>query len=321
ATGYNSQADDVKLAPGATTAQNFALAQTGRPIPCTGVGTTLSLPSPAVVGTPVTISSTAYGCPSPLYEFWVRTPDLVWHLTVPYGTASMYNWKTLDTQIGNYILDVLVKNTGSLGAYDAYASIPYSMQLCDTPTLSTGAATSPYASGSGPITLTASASCFGGAQYEFWYQDPAAAFHLIGSSYGAGNTAQWSADFKAGSYNLLVEVRPLGSTANYAGYKFLAFTLSGCGAPTLAPDKGSPQAHGTPITWTAVATCSGTANYKFYVQSPAGVFALARDWNATNTFLWTPTTAGTYHVQLWVRNAGAVNDLYDNYTTMAFTIT
>src|SRR4029077_17159839 len=160
----------------------------------------------------------------------------------------------------------------------------------------------------------------GGAQYEFWYQDPAAAFHLIGSGYGAATTAQWSADFKAGSYNLLVEVRPLGSTANYVSYKFLAFTLSGCGAPTLGPDKTSPQVAGTQVTWTSVRTCSGAANYKFCIQSPAGGFAQARDWNATNTFLWTPTTAGTYHVQVWVRNDGALNDLYDNYTTMPFTL-
>jgi phosphatidylinositol-3-phosphatase len=321
ATGYNSQTDAISLAPGATTTQNFTLPQSGSTIPCTGVGTTVSPPS-AIAGTPVTVMANASGCPSPLYEFWVRTPDLVWHLTQSYGTASTYIWNTLDTQIGNYILEVLVKNTGSLGAYDAFASIPYSMPLCDTPTLSTGAATSPYASGSGPITLTASANCAGGAQYEFWYQDPAAAFHLIGSGYGAGNTAQWSADFKAGSYNLLVEVRPVGSSAAYVTYKFLAFTLTGCGAPTLAPDKTSPQPHGTLVTWTATVTCSGTPNYKFYVQSPAGVWTLARDWSATATFPWTsPAIAGTYHVQLWVRDAGALNDLYDNFTTMTFTIT
>jgi hypothetical protein len=238
-----------------------------------------------------------------------------------YSSSNTFNWNSLDTQIGSYTLEVLVKNTGSLGAWDAYTTIPYSMQLCTTPTLSTGAATSPYASGAGAITLTGSATCAGGTQYEFWYQDPAGVFHLIGSGYGAGNTAQWSADFKAGNYNLLVEVRPVGSTAAFVTYKFLAFTLTGCGAPTLAPDKTSPQVAGTLITWTATVTCSGTPNYKFYVQSPAGVWTLARDWNATNTFSWTPTTPGTYHVQVWVRNAGAVNDLYDNFTTMAFTIT
>ena len=73
---------------------------------------------------------------------------------------------------------------------------------------------------------------------------------------------------------------------------------------------------------TGVQTCAlPISNYKFYVQSPAGVFTLAHDWSATATLPWTPTTPGTYHVQVWVRNAGAVNDLYDNYTTMAFTIT
>src|SRR4029077_18600120 len=184
--------------------------------PCT-TPTLVASPSstPQVAGTPVLLTATTTCGTTPLYQFWVVTPDHVFHMLHDYSSSATSNWATFDTQIGNYTLEVLVKNTGSLGAYDAFTTIPYSMQVCDTPTLNTGGATSPYASGSGPITLTASASCFGGAQYEFWYQDPAAAFHLIGSGYGAGNTAQWSADFKAGSYNLLVEVRPLGSTANY----------------------------------------------------------------------------------------------------------
>src|SRR5262249_19406217 len=153
---------------------------------------------PQIAGTPVLLTATSTcGAPPPLFKFWVRTPDLVWHMVQDYSSTNTYNWTTLNTQIGSYILAVWVKNTGSLGAYDNLASIPYSMQFCTVPTLTDGTGAS-YPSGAGPLTLTANAGCMGGAQYSFWYKDPAGAFHPI-QAYSAANTAIWNADFKAGA--------------------------------------------------------------------------------------------------------------------------
>jgi hypothetical protein len=277
---------------------------------------------PQIAGTPVMLTaSTTCGAPPPLYQFWVRTPDLAWHLGQDYSTTPTYNWTTLDTQIGDYLLEVLVKNTGSLGAYDNFTSIPYSMQLCNAPTLSAGAASSPYASGSGAITLTATGTCAGGTQYQFYFEDPSSVWHLIGAGYSSSTTATWNADYRAGTYTLLVEIRPVGSIATYVSYTKVPFTLTGCGVPTLTSDLASPQVAGTTVHWTATATCSGTPQFQFYIRSPAGVWTLAQDWGASNTFAWTsPTTTGTYLVEVLVRNSGAAEELYDYYLSVPFTL-
>jgi hypothetical protein len=282
--------------------------------------------SPQVAGTPVTLTAATTCGTTPQYQFWVETPDIVLHKVQDYSTTATYNWNSLNTQIGNYILFVLVKNTGSLGAYDAYTTMPYSMVLCSTPTLSTGAAISPYVSGSGAITLTATGSCFGGTQFAFFYQvagkNTTNVWHVIGSGYAAGNTATWNADYKAGVYTLQVDLRPVGSSASFVTYAAIPFQLTGCGAPALAPSPASPQVAGTTVTWTATVGCTGTPQYQFFVHSPAGVWTLAQPWSAASTFSWiSPNTAGAYAVQVWVRNAGASEDLYDDYVAAPYTLT
>jgi hypothetical protein len=276
--------------------------------------------SPQIAGTPVMLTATTTCGTTPLYQFWVQTPDLVLHKVQDYSAANTYNWNSLNTQIGSYLLYVLVKNTGSLGSYDAYKTLPYSMQLCNTPTLSTGAATSPYASGSGPITLTATGTCAGTTEYQFYYFDTA--WHLI-QAYSATSTASWKADYRAGNYTLLVESRPVGSTAGFITYITKAFILSGCSLTSLGADKTSPQVAGTIVTWTATAgTCSGSPQFQFWVQAPSGVWTKVQSYGAPNTFTWaSPTTAGTYGIQVWVRNTGANDDLYDNYLSATYSLT
>jgi hypothetical protein len=275
--------------------------------------------SPQIAGTPVLLTATTTCGTTPLYQFWVATPDHVLHMLHDYSTSATYNWTTLDTQIGSYTLEVLVKNTGSLGSYDAYKTLPYSMQLCTAPTLSTGTATSPYTSGSGAITLTATGTCEGTTQYQFYYFDTA--WHLI-QAYSATTTATWNADYKAGNYTLMAEIRPLGSTAAFVTYITKAFVLNGCSLASVATDKASPQVAGTTVTWTPTpGTCSGTPQYQFWVLSPAGVWTKSQVYGVSNTFIWfSPTTPGTYTVQVWVRNSGANEDPYDNYLSATFVL-
>lgn len=291
--------------------------------PCTAPALTPSVVSPQVARTPVTLTAnTTCGAPPALYQFWVKTPDLVWHMVQPYGPSNTYNWATFNTQIGSYLLEVLVKNTGALGAYDSFTNIPYSLVPCTAPTLSTGAATSPYISGSGAITLTATGSCAGGTQFEFFYQDTAKAWHVMGSGYGISTTAPWQADYKAGSYQFQVAIRPVGSAASYVTYNVIPFTLTGCGAPTMSPDNPSPQLAGTTINWTAAVVCTGTPQYSFFVKSPAGVWSMGQNWGPSATFPWpSPMTTGTYTIDVQVRNAGALHDVYDNYLTATYSLT
>ena len=59
----------------------------------------------------------------------------------------------------------------------------------------------------------------------------------------------------------------------------------------LHPSAASPQAIGTPVTWTARATDSGAGplTFQFSVQSPGGSFLVVRDFNvgSKGSKLWT----------------------------------
>ena len=76
-----------------------------------------------------------------------------------------------------------------------------------------------------------------------------------------------------------------------------------------------PQLAGTPVQWNATATCTGTPEFSFFVKSPAGVWTTIQNWGPLATVIWSsPTTKGTYTVDVQVRNQGANEDVYDNYT-------
>jgi len=215
-----------------------------------------------------------------------------------------------------------VRNAGANeDPYDNNTAVAYFVSTCRTPTLSASAA-SPYVSGSGPITLTATGQCGGGTEFQFYYKDPSNGWHIMGNGYGSSNTALWNADYSAGNYVLEVDIRPVGSSASWVTYYDLPFTLSGCGVPSLTPDLPSPQSPGTTVRWTASVSCTGTPQYLFYVRTPAGVWTIMQPYGASNTFTWsTPPTGGSYLVQVDVRNAGANEDPYDNNTAVAFTLT
>ena len=74
---------------------------------------------------------------------------------------------------------------------------------------------------------------------------------------------------------------------------------------SLSADKVSPQVAGTTITWTCVASDpdgTGDLLYQFWILDPASGWVVGRAWSSSNTWAWTPTSAGTYYVQVWVRD-------------------
>ena len=77
----------------------------------------------------------------------------------------------------------------------------------------------------------------------------------------------------------------------------------------------------TPVTWTATASGGATPyTYKFWVFN-GSTWSVGRDWNASNTWNWTPAVAGTYTVQVWVRNSGSTANSDASRTSASFVVT
>jgi hypothetical protein len=89
----------------------------------------LSPPSgSATVGTPVTFSETAAGCPNPAYEPWLQYPDGTWHLMQPFSSGSTWTWSTTGFQRGTYVVHMWANNqNSSYRAFQTFGSSTYTL--------------------------------------------------------------------------------------------------------------------------------------------------------------------------------------------------
>jgi cytochrome c peroxidase len=76
-------------------------------------------------------------------------------------------------------------------------------------------------------------------------------------------------------------------------------------AVSLNPTLASPQAAGTPITFTATRIGgSGVYEYRFWLNSGTG-FEIVKDYLSENTWTWTPVAGGAYDILVDMRNVGS----------------
>jgi len=95
---------------------------------CPSVSDSASPPDSSPVGTTVTITASAPGCPNPQYEFWVLAPgSSLYTLAQPYGSSATFTWNTTGLAKGLYRINVWVRDassagtgSNSYGSWDAY---------------------------------------------------------------------------------------------------------------------------------------------------------------------------------------------------------
>ena len=175
------------------------------------------------------------------------------------------------------------------------------------------------------ITFTATASNgVAPYQYQWWVYNGTT--WSVGQAWSPSNTFAWTPT-APGSYILQAWVRSNGSTADAPeAYRQATYTITApppLAVTNLAPDKASPQALGTSITFTATAT-NGVAPYQYKWWLFNGTtWSIGQAWTTSNTFAWTPTAPGSYTLQVWARNAGTTTDTPEAYRQLAsaYTVT
>jgi subtilisin family serine protease len=282
---------------------------------------------PVAAGTPITWTTTSSGGVSPVqYEFWVEAPSVGWTLVQGYGASNTLSWTP--TAGGTYRVQAWARSAGSSASHDAYSSV-VSFTVTGTAAL---ALTPPAANVSFPVAagtpITWSTAASGGVtpiQYEFWVETPSGGWTLLGG-YGPNDSVIWT-PIGGGAYRIQAWARNSGSSTVYDAYSsVVSFTVTGTPAPAvtgLAASVTLPAAAGTPMTWTATVT-GGTAplQYAFWLEIPGVGWSLLQGYSTSNTTApWTPSIAGSYRIQVWVRNDGSTAP-YDAYSGLvAFTIT
>jgi cell wall-associated protease len=87
--------------------------------PCTSVSASTQPGSPQAVGTPITITASAAGCPNPRFEFWILPPGGSWTIMQAYSSTSTFSWNTTPPA-GTYYYSVWGRDASSSASYDAY---------------------------------------------------------------------------------------------------------------------------------------------------------------------------------------------------------
>ena len=240
------------------------------------------------------------------FKFFVNNGSS-WSLGQDWSTSNTWVWRP--TVPGTYNFQVWARNAGSSATFDAWRpagpvsiSAPPALSLTGmSPNLS-----SPVAAGS-HVTWTATATGGTGPYtYKFFVYDGST--WTMGQDWSSSNTWTWTPP-GPGTYNFQVWARNAASGAMFDAWR-PAGPLVVTGPPALTitslfANQAFPIPAGTPVTWTAFASGgSGPYSYKFWIYDGV-TWTLGSDWSTANTFEWTPSFAGNYSVQVWLRSIGS----------------
>ncbi|TMD94077.1 MAG: hypothetical protein E6I72_13965 [Chloroflexi bacterium] len=262
---------------------------------------TSDVPSPQGTGATITFTGATATCPTPLYKFWVQTPDKTWHVMRDYSSSPTFSW-TASGVGGTYQVEVDVRDVTRPVSYDQYLYIPFVLTPCSGATLSTDKP-SPQTAGA-TVVLTGGASCPRTPQYQF-YMQTAAGWSVV-QNYGASNMFTWHTT-AGGHYRLEVDVRDAGATASYETYADLDFTVDApCSSARLSASPAGTAGTGSTVVLSATSSGCPTPNYRFLVGH-AGRSTVAQAYGPTSTFSWNTAglAAGVYALEVDARNQGS----------------
>ena len=177
---------------------------------------------------------------------------------------------------------------------------------------------SPQASGT-TVTFTASATGCSSPLYQFWILPPGSTTWQIKQAYSSMATFNWNTTGQAaGSYLYTVWARDSSSTGascsylgcNDAFFPGTAYSLgsTSCTSVTDSAAPASPQASGSTITFTAVASGCPHPLYQFWILAPgSSTWQIKQAYSSMATFNWntTGTPGGTYLYTVWARDSSS----------------
>jgi hypothetical protein len=302
-----------------------------------GTGPALSVSPPTVdaalpvrYGTTVTWTAQATGgAPPVMYQWWRLKQGVGWSLAQDYSTSNTFSWTPTASDAGIYQLQVWVRGAGSTAAYDAWAGFPPFEVLGPRPPRITALlADVPFPAVTGqPITWSASVenAALEPYEYAFWRYKQGAGWTLA-RAYAPGASFTWTpGPGDTGTYAIQVWVRRVGATAAYEDWR--GSDLFDVRPPPAARLTGLGQSPsgtvtaGTAITWVASAVDGvPPRQFRFWLYSN-GSWSLLQDYSPASSVTWTPTTPGTYAVQVWVRSHLSTASYEDWAGTPLFSVT
>ena len=271
----------------------------------------VATPSTGTVNQPVTVSAQVTGGNSLLYQIWVGDPTASnWTLLQDYSTKNSVAWTP--TAAGVFPLVIRVKESTSTNLFDLQNDLFYTVSAASAVSaVSLSAAPASPQVVNTAIKLTAKPTGGISVQYEFIATSSAGVATIL-ENYGTAATCTWTPT-TAGTYALQVYAREAGATQNNNITSKMSYTITALTTPplsavnlTVAP--ASPQATNTAITLTATPTGGSAIQYLFTATPSGGTAVTLENYGTSPTCVWTPTTAGTYTLQVSARQTGTTQN-------------
>jgi hypothetical protein len=290
---------------------------------------TSNVATPQNTGTAITFTAWGDGGVAPRqFKFFVQQTGGSPQMVRDWSTTQSYTW-TPATAAG-YTVIVWVRSAGvTVDAAQAIAQMAYTINTPPPAPVTSVALTSNLATPQNTNTaITFSASGAGGVaprEFKFFVQLAGGAAQ-VAQNWSTATTYTWT-PATVGNYTVTVWARSAGVTVDAAQASAqMAYVVN---TPPIAPvasagltsNVATPQNTGTAITFTAWGD-GGVAprQFKFFVQQTGGSPQMVRDWSTATGYTWTPATAASYTVIVWVRSAGVTVDAAQASAQMAYTI-
>ncbi|MEO8899917.1 MAG: RHS repeat-associated core domain-containing protein [Polyangiaceae bacterium] len=282
---------------------------------CTSVAVTSDNPAKYVVkGGHIHWSASAACTGTVRYQYYLQSPaGGSYVLARDWSTDPTFDWDTTGLPSGWWNLIVWATNVsfydGWGQAYGWSSPIVNDWAACTGATLTSDDADS-YAVPGQQVTWTATSTCAGPAEYEFWFQDPNGVYTLV-QGWSSSNTFSWNTTNQPlGYWNMQVWVRDAPFYNYEQWYGWHAFILNSsqpCLAIASTPS-ASTIAAGTPVTLhTTVQQCT-TSEFEIWHLSPGGAWAVLSAYAAANAnYIWDTTGApvGLHTFQIRTRTQGS----------------
>jgi len=291
---------------------------------CTATTATASPASSANVGSTVTVTGAATGCPNPQYEFWLLPPGGVWAVAQGYSSSPSFSWNTAGQAAGSYRFSVWARDASSSASYDAFSAFQYTLAVAPCTGMSATASPATSATSGTTVTITGSATGCPSPQYEFWLLPPGGTWTLV-KGYSGAATFTWSTTGQpAGSYRFSVWARDTSSSASYDAFSAFQYTIAvaPCTGMSATASPATSASSGMTVTITGAATGCTNPQYEFWLLPPGGTWTLVKGYTGSATFTWYTigSLAGTYRFSVWARDASS-SASYDAFSAFNYTLT
>lgn len=283
---------------------------------CENPAVALSAPSGhAAVGTTVTVTPTATGCPAPRFKYWIAPPGGGYQQITDWA-AQPLTWQTTAHAAGTYWISVWYRNTDSTAYYEAYKNFPFVIdpapnEICTSASTSASPASNAAAVGQS-ITVTNTASGCSGPEFQIFRLGTNGSWQAVTQYSPSNSTWIWNTTGETpGWKSFMVLARSQGAQRSSDAVSYFDYFLQSAPSCTSLTASASPAngSVGTNVVLTSTSSgCASTPLYRINHRRPNNVWTFEQEFSASAaTWQWDTTNEqpGWHTFEVNVRSQGS----------------